>query len=130
MYSTNVINAQMAFAEPASDQIEALYEAIERIEAILDQETALLRQNKAANFHDFNLRKRQGLLELNRTVRALNETKLPSEGRQRIMTFKAKLEENSKLLHNHLKALEEISVIVTRAIQDSESDGTYSCRAG
>ena len=80
MYSTNVINAQMAFAEPASDQIEALYEAIERIEAILDQETALLRQNKAANFHDFNLRKRQGLLELNRTVRALNETKLPSEG--------------------------------------------------
>ena len=48
------------------------------------------------------------------------------------MTFKAKLEENSKLLHNpQLKALEEISVIVTRAIQEhSKSDGTYSCRAG
>ena len=47
----------------------ALDEAMDRMAAILEQETALLRENRVVELTEFNHRKRQGLLEINRLLR-------------------------------------------------------------
>jgi len=36
-----------------------------------------------------------------------------------------KLEANRQILAHHLKAMDEISTLISRAMQEAESDGTY-----
>ena len=107
----------------------AFFEAIGRMEAIIDQETALLRENRAVELNDFNHRKQQGLLEINRMLRNFSQFDIQRIDRDRIGRLVLKLEANRQILAHHLKAMDEISNLVSRAMQEAESDGTYS-RAG
>jgi hypothetical protein len=45
---------------------------------------------------------------------------------QRLAILRSKLERNSTILQIHLRAVQEVAAIIARAIQDAESDGTYS----
>ena len=103
----------------------AFYEAIGRMEAIVDQETALLRENRAVELTDFNHRKRQGLLELNRILRQFSDFDIQRVDRDCIRRLVGKLEANRQILAHHLRAMDEISTLVSRAMQEAESDGTY-----
>jgi hypothetical protein len=105
------------------------FEAIGRMETIIDQETALLRENRAVELNDFNHRKQQGLLEINRILRNFSQFDIQRVDRDRIGRLVLKLEANRQILAHHLKAMDEISNLVSRAMQEAESDGTYS-RAG
>jgi hypothetical protein len=107
----------------------AFFEAVGRMEAIIDQETALLRENRAVELNDFNHRKQQGLLEINRILRNFSQFDIQRVDRDRIGRLVLKLEANRQILAHHLKAMDEISNLVSRAMQEAESDGTYS-RAG
>lgn len=100
--------------------------AIQRLEEIIDQETAALLGHKAVDLKEFNSRKSHGLLELTRALRQIDEPSITSEIRARLKALRGKLEKNQAVLKTHLEAVREISTIISDAIRQSESDGTYS----
>jgi hypothetical protein len=110
---------------PAQGQ-GAFLEVIERVEQVVEAETAALKQFKAVDLQEFNARKSQGLLEMSRAVRGLGGTSLDPETSSRLKMLRAKLEINQALLSTHLRAAREITSVVAETIRDSESDGTYS----
>jgi len=109
-----------------SGAVEACLRAIERVEQLIDQETFALRQHQLDGLGDFNHRKSHGLLELTRAIRTLGNAATIQALEPRMLSLQAKLRENADALSLHLKAVQEVSALVTRAIRDGESDGTYS----
>ena len=103
----------------------AFQEAILRMESIVDQETALLRENRAVELNEFNHRKQQGLLEINRILRHFTDFDIRLVDRKDVGRLVSKLEDNRQILAHHLRAIDEISTLVSRAMQEAESDGTY-----
>lgn len=112
--------------EPGRASFDAFLRAAERLEQAIDQETAVLRQHKAADLADFNHRKSHGLLELTRAVRGL--ARQPADGpvAARLRALRAKLEMNRSMLETHLRAVQEIAAIMSGAMRDADSDGTYT----
>jgi hypothetical protein len=115
----------MAPSRPQASAQSAFYEAIARMENLVDQETALLRENRAVELNDFNHRKQQGLLEINRILRHFSDFDIQLVDRDSIRRLVRKLEANRQILAHHLRAMDEISSLVSRAMQEAESDGTY-----
>jgi hypothetical protein len=109
-----------------SAAVEACLRAIERVEQIVEQETAALSRHQVKALGDFNHRKSHGLLELTRAIRALGPSGVARGLQPRLLGLQAKLRENAEALQLHLRAVQEVSALVTRAIRDAESDGTYS----
>jgi hypothetical protein len=105
--------------------LDAFLNTLERLEAVIDAETSALQQNRPVDLADFNHKKRHGLLELSRTMRLLDqdarEVAQPSLHRLR-----DKVEKNLSILEVHIKAVHEVAAIIANAIQEHESDGTYS----
>ena len=104
----------------------ALMATIERLEQIIDQETRELKQNKAVDLRDFNHRKSQGLLELTRSMRGLGSAGIGKGVQAGLARLRGKLDANLSLLRLHLTAAQEVAALISRVIQDEESDGTYS----
>jgi hypothetical protein len=59
-------------------------------------------------------------------MRGLGASVSEREVQTRLAGLRVKLEKNLSLLDFHLKAVKEIAAIVARAIEEDESDGTYS----
>jgi hypothetical protein len=115
-------------SQPSRSQMGAqvaFHEAIGRMETIVEQETALLRENRAVELTEYNNRKQQGLLEINRILRNFTEFDIGLVDRDCIRRLVRKLEANRQILAHHLKAMDEISTLISRAMQEAESDGTY-----
>jgi hypothetical protein len=104
----------------------ALLAVIERLEQVLDQETASLKENRPGSLADFNARKSHGLLELMRGVRLLDQASLDPALVARFHVLRAKLDRNLAELKMHIDAVQEISAMMAGAMRDAESDGTYS----
>jgi hypothetical protein len=113
-------------ADNAGPTAGVLDSAIQRLEEIVEQETAALRSRRAVDLRDFNNKKSQGLLELNRALRGLGGAPHELALSARLAGLRARLETNRTMLKMHLDAVREISAIVTDAIREAESDGTYS----
>lgn len=107
-------------------EVLALLKAIARLEQVVDQETQSLRAGETPAFEDLNYRKSHGLLELTRAMRLVDPTSIGDDLRDRLESFREQLERNRMLLKTHLDATREISAILTAAIRDAESDGTYA----
>jgi hypothetical protein len=103
--------------------------AIERLQSTLDAENAQIASRKAVDFHEFNLRKSQGLLELTRLMPVVAGVEIAPILRAALFGLKAKLEDNRRILRVQLKAVQEVSEIIARTIQAGQSDGTYSAYA-
>ena len=108
---------------------DSLDRAIEYLGAIVDQETDALRTRAMIDLAEFNNRKNQGLLELNRALRGLDAGAAGPVG-ARLAGLRAKLDVNRALLKTHLEAVREVASVVSEVIRDSDSDGTYSSRIG
>src|SRR5438552_5440084 len=62
--------ANMSFADNDSAAASGAFErCIERLESVVEQETAALKGRAATDLREFNNRKSQGLLELSRSMR-------------------------------------------------------------
>lgn len=107
-------------------EVMALLKALARLEQVVDQETQSLRAGETPAFEDLNYRKSHGLLELTRAMRLVDPTSISNDLRDRLESFRDQLERNRLLLKTHLDATREISAILTAAIRDAESDGTYA----
>ena len=108
---------------------DSLDRAIDYLGAVVDQETEALRMRAMIDLAEFNNRKNQGLLELNRALRGLDAGAASRVG-ARLAGLRAKLDVNRALLKTHLEAVREVASVVSEAIRDSDSDGTYSSRIG
>jgi hypothetical protein len=99
---------------------------IERLEETVEQETAVLRSGRKYDLRDFNDRKSHGLLDLSRAIRLLGTADPGETVKSRLAGLRSKLEVNRSVLKMHLDAVREITAIVSEAIRDADSDGTYS----
>jgi len=102
--------------------------AVDRLEAILATEIEALRSGDPVNLAEITTRKNQSLLELTRLTRSLHG---PDPAmRTRLEGLKTSVEENRRVLGLHVKASHEVAGLISRAIAEAESDGTYSARTG
>ncbi|NJM34069.1 MAG: hypothetical protein HC850_04395 [Rhodomicrobium sp.] len=120
-----------AGASPKSEErwpgISAIVEtAIKRLEAVVDEETALLRQGAARDLKPFNERKSLALIELNRALRLMEGAEPDAALKRHLERLNAKLEANRHVLKLHVEAVREIAGIIAQSMRDAESDGTYS----
>ena len=102
---------------------------IERLIATLEAENRDLEHGRRVKYEVYSLNKNQGLLELNRLLPALAVAAAAGPLRDALAELHAKLEINRRALAVQLKACEAVSEIITRAIQDVQSDGTYTALA-
>lgn len=119
-----------AGAQDADAARAIVFSVISRIEGYLDEETEAL--NKSLNF-DFKMsndRKSQGLLDLNQALRHLQKSDVNSDLQLRLATFREKLAVNLRKIQLHLDAVKEIAAMLSDAIQNAESDGTYTRNIG
>jgi hypothetical protein len=101
---------------------------VERLIATVDAENRDLEQGRRVKYEAYSLNKNQGLLELNRLLPAL-AVAAAGPLRDALAELHTKLEINRRALAVQLKACEAVSEIITRAIQDGQSDGTYTALA-
>jgi hypothetical protein len=102
---------------------------VERLVATVDAENRDLEQGRRVKYEAYSLSKNQGLLELNRLVPALGGATAARPLRDALNELHAKLEINRRALAVQLKACHAVSEIIARAIQDGQSDGTYTALA-
>ena len=102
---------------------------VERLIATLHAENLDLEQGRRVKYEAYSLSKNQGLLELSRLLPALAGAAAAGPLRDALAELHAKLEINRRALAVQLKACEAVSEIIIRAIQDGQSDGTYSALA-
>jgi hypothetical protein len=105
----------------------AVIGCIERLENLLEKETAALKSFKPVDFEDFSLRKSHALLELSKAYRSPS-TQISQAVTARLNDLQVRLTENCLLLEQHLAAMREIVGIMVRSAEMAESDGTYSSR--
>jgi hypothetical protein len=111
---------------PTSPTVDACLRAIERVEQILEQETAALRSRQRSGLDDFNRRKSHGLLDLTRAMRAIAGPADRAAIAPHLKSLRAALAQNAALLKLNVDAVQEVSSIMALAIRDGDSDGTYS----
>lgn len=103
---------------------------IRRIEGYLDEETSALDKFLEFDFKASNDRKSQGLVDLNQALRRLQQNDLNTDLQARLAAFRAKLAKNLSKIRLHLDAVKEIAAMLSEAIQNAESDGTYTRNIG
>jgi hypothetical protein len=103
---------------------------IERVEECLDEETAALDKFPNFDLKASNDRKSQGLVDLNQAMRRLTSTDINEDLQIRLQTFRKKLAINLRKIRLHLDAVREITAVLSDAIQNAESDGTYTRHIG
>jgi hypothetical protein len=101
-------------------------QTVERIERLLDLETAILQQYRPVDFAEFNHRKSHALLELTRALRSIGSESRDPQMREELERLSSKLKQNLATLEIHLRAVRQVCALIANAIQTEESDGTYS----
>jgi len=102
---------------------------VDRLRQTLDEENTDMARRGPVDYRAYNLRKSQGLLELNRLAPALAGNQVGPVLRAALADLHAKLETNRRMLRTQLQAAQAVSEIIAQAIRESQSDGTYSARA-
>ena len=104
----------------------AVCKAVERIEEVINQEIACLRLSLMPDLSEFNDQKARALLQFSRALRALDGNEDREALRPILQGLRIRLEENCKLLQFHVDAAREVATIVSNALLEAESDGTYA----
>jgi hypothetical protein len=102
--------------------------AIARLTEAIEQETLDLSGPGPVDYRVHCQRKSQGLLELSRLEPMLASLRGHPRLRAALGAFVAKVDANHKLLDARLRAARTVAEVVSRAISEGQSDGTYSER--
>ena len=98
-----------------------------QLEALIETESDALKNQESVNFAEANIRKNRELLELEATIMACINAGIPEDKiRACLSGLREKLAQNMALLRTHVRAVREVSSIISNAIAEAESDGTYS----
>jgi hypothetical protein len=101
---------------------------IDRLESLLERETGSLKGYTITELKELNHRKSQCLLELMRASRSLEGQPQSRVLADRLATLRATVDRNQEALQTHVDAVKEIAEIISGALRDTESDGTYDER--
>ncbi len=116
--------AERSFVSP--ETYDAFFSLMARLEVVIERETEMLRAHRHDGLTESTRQKRQGLLELNRMLRSMENT-IPSQDIiSRLADFRKRLASNDAALKIELRAAQEVNAIIVRVMRDMESDGTYS----
>lgn len=124
---------ELAVESSPSVFFNSFVNTLERLERVLDLETEMLTQYRPIALTDFNHKKSRGLLELGRAMEAMHGLDLEALGldaKTPLAGLRQTLQRNLMVLQLHLKAVGAIATIISRAIQEHESDGTYTTETG
>ena len=126
--STANLPARTAAPEPATSKAKPgnLAAIIGRIEAAVEEETAAIRGNPNFDLKASNARKSRYLYELNRAMKGIGQVQFLDEHREGLTRLKQKLARNEATILAHLNAVNEVANLLKSAIQNAETDGTYS----
>ncbi len=102
--------------------------AIERLNATIDEETDRLEIRVSVDLEASSQRKNRGLLELTRAMRLAQGGALDPRVVPQLARLRASLARNQAALQVHIDAAREVSAIIARSIQEVDSDGTYSAK--
>lgn len=116
---------QRAVPVPRHAEAGAVESALSRLEETLDAETAGLRAGQPIDFEEVNRRKNRSLLELTRLSRNLPADR-NDELRTTVERIRDKLSQNRRTVDLHVSAVREIAEMMSAALSEAESDGTYA----
>ena len=128
MTHSAVFPADRRFVSP--DTYDAFVAVMDRLDVVVANETRALARHDHRELAEAARQKRQGLLELERIMRSLKGTIPSTDIASRLARFREALATNQAALRVELDAAEAVAAIVTRAMRDLESDGTYSRALG
>lgn len=119
-------SAQLPVRQPAmmdAARPSSLLAIIARIEDAVEEETAAI-SRRDFDLKASNARKSRCLYELTRAMKGVSD--LGGEHRDGIIRLRHKLDNNERAIRAHLEAVGEVANIIQTAIQQAETDGTYS----
>jgi hypothetical protein len=108
--------------------ILALERCINRLESIVETESRLLKEGGRLHFEAMNARKTHALLEFVLAAKGAQQDDL-APLRESARRLRASLAANAELLEKHLRATQEIAMLILAGIRQGESDGTYTVRS-
>ncbi len=123
-------NQTVTADSPVRSTVRSFAAIVDRVEAVVDAETDALKNHRPVDMAGLILRKRQGLLELSRIMRAFSGLGPQVEAQNRLDRLSVKLEGNRVVLDRRLRAVREVADIISTAMKDADSDGTYTKMAG
>jgi imidazoleglycerol phosphate dehydratase HisB len=115
-----------AHSKPDHGHLPFALSAIERLTDAVQRETLDLSGRGPVDYRAHCQRKSQGLLELSRLEPIIASYRAHPRLRAALNDFIVKLDANHKLLHAKLNAARTVAEVVSRAISEGQSDGTYS----
>jgi hypothetical protein len=109
------------------DGTDAALAVVKRLLQTLQSENAELSLNRSMIDHsEYNLRKSQALLALNRCAPKLVCADSNPTLQTALKDVLVELETNHRLLATQLQAAQSVAAIIARAIREVQSDGTYT----
>ena len=102
---------------------------IERLNQTLDAENEQIARGCRIDYEALNQRKSQGLLELTRLQPMIAGAEATKPLCDALAGLRARLDANQRMLRIQLNAARKVGDIIARAIQEGQSDGTYSASA-
>ncbi len=112
-------------SDPAARTAQALERCIERLNAIIEAETSLLKGGGALDFAALNARKSHALMEFIQASKGARASDL-AQFSHKAARLRELLASNAEMLERHLQATQEIAMLVIASIRSDESDGTYT----
>ncbi|HLH47940.1 MAG TPA: flagellar protein FlgN [Roseiarcus sp.] len=116
-------------ATRAARACEMILPVIDRLQQTLDAENEQIASGKRIDYEALNQRKSQGLLELTRLAPMIAGAEASKPLSDALAALRGKLEANQRMLRIQLNAARKVADIIAKAIQDGQSDGTYSAYA-
>ncbi|HTV32198.1 MAG TPA: hypothetical protein VME69_03725 [Methylocella sp.] len=99
---------------------------IKQVTELVRSENIEIGERRGVNHHDYNLKKSQALVALNRLSPLFAHLEPNPVLRAALLDMRRELEINWRLLDLQLRAARAVSDLITRAICEGQSDGTYS----
>jgi hypothetical protein len=128
MFEYTQFNGEPSGPEPAPMPARpaSLSTILNRIEQVVDEETASIRTDMNYDLKASNARKSRYLYELSRAMKGVSAPQLIAEQRDAIVRLRDKLGRNESAIRAHLNAVNEVATLIESAIRRAETDGTYS----
>ena len=104
----------------------ALQVCLLRLTEIVEDENAVLRNNRVVSHAGFTDRKNHALRDVMAVRRVAGLGSAPSLCKPLFTRLSLALQDNAMLLKLHIAAIGEISDIIVNSLREVDSDGTYS----
>lgn len=110
----------------AGMQSQELLTMVERLEEVVDAETAALTEHRVMDLAVYTRKKSQLLLEVTRLTRMMKLPSADAKLHSQLQSLRTSLDLNRTTLDLHLRAANQLTEVISDAVRAAESDGTYS----